>query len=124
MSFEKVFSKEEIYTIGKYVVQNAGWRRVDNEKGKYALLVIKLPYESDLSSVGTRVDALVKASQFEPLVIKKTVDIPKEFRCSYCKKDLRDDAKTPCECGENNSVNANKSGGQFMRTTIEYKGNT
>jgi len=57
-SFDNVFSDEEIYEIGKYFVKNAGWYRLDNHDGKRAELSIKLPYDADLSSVGSRVDAL------------------------------------------------------------------
>ena len=60
MSFENVFSKEEIYKIGKYFVQNAGWYRIDNHDGKRAELRIRLPYDAELSSVGSRVDEMNK----------------------------------------------------------------
>jgi len=57
-NFDSVFSDEEIYNIGKYFVKNAGWYRNDNHDGKHSKLSIKLPYDADLSSVGSRVDAI------------------------------------------------------------------
>ena len=62
-------------------------------------------------------------ARVEPKVIKKMTDIPKEFKCARCKKDLRDSAKNPCKCNGNDGFTGNKSGGQFMRTTIDYKQN-
>lgn len=59
-SFENVFSKEEIYLIGKYLVENGLWYR-DSDNGKpFSALSIRLPYDADLSSTGTRVNAINK----------------------------------------------------------------
>jgi hypothetical protein len=55
MSFEEVFTKEEIYKIGKYLVQNGEWRRFEDGERSSAFLSIPLPYDADLSSVGSRV---------------------------------------------------------------------
>lgn len=59
MNFDNVFSKEEIYLIGKYFVENAEWHRVDNENKKVSRLSLEFPHNTDLSSVGARVDALI-----------------------------------------------------------------
>jgi hypothetical protein len=49
--------------------------------------------------------------------------IPNEYKCSRCKGDLRETAKKHgCECIKSHPISGNKSGGQFMRTVIDYKG--
>lgn len=58
MSFDNTFTKDEIYEIGKHLIETGEWRRYDNDDGQYALLCIRLPYEADLSSNGSRVDAV------------------------------------------------------------------
>lgn len=55
MSFESVFSKEEIYQIGKYLVEHGDWHQSHDGRNR---LVIHLPKDEDLSSTGSRVDAV------------------------------------------------------------------
>ena len=54
----------------------------------------------------------------------KQTDIPKEHKCSRCKLDLREEAKEKerCTCIKEHPTAANKSGGMFMKTVIDYKG--
>ena len=59
-SFDKVFSKEEIYQIGKFFVENAGWHRVGTGDEKRSGLRIYLPYEANLGSTGSRVNEMNK----------------------------------------------------------------
>jgi len=64
-SFDRVFSKEEIYEIGKYFIQNSEWKRVDEpllerDEERYSYLAVRLPYLADLSSNGSRVDEMNK----------------------------------------------------------------
>ncbi len=50
--------------------------------------------------------------------------IPSEYKCSYCKKDLRETAKDKdkCECNKYHPVSVNKSGGNIYVVEMEYKG--
>ncbi len=46
--------------IGKYLVQNGLWSRDNDSRKPYSALSIRLPYDADLSSTGTRIDAINK----------------------------------------------------------------
>lgn len=48
---------------GRYMIANAAWHRSDDHDGRYASMVIQLPYEADLSCCATReaaIDAAMK----------------------------------------------------------------
>jgi len=52
----------------------------------------------------------------------KPITIPSQYRCSKCKKDIRERAKIPCDCSKIHPGSANKSGRGIYITIRDYNG--
>ena len=56
-------------------------------------------------------------------VVVKPADIPLEYTCSRCKKDLRDTAKkNKCDCKKSHPFSGNKSGDKITSLDLKYDG--
>lgn len=56
--------------------------------------------------------------------MKKEINIPLEYKCSRCHKDLRDDApyEQKCICDKTHPINYNMSGYGIWLVEIQYLG--